>query len=212
MVSPGNVVSAIVAGAVIASGYGLYVNREKIGAALSRGVESTITNPLGNYFENLFQHTPDSGNGRQEGIPSESEMLAERRKADQEQARLAFEQKQYDLRYGIQQAGYEKILSGYEKTLKEILEKNPDEPYIPPEVPPSQTEHSLPEQQEETPGEPPFAPSPEGYYYNIRRGVQQRLNVGTADRLRDRDWELEYLGVRKLGEEGLDIFKRSKGY
>jgi len=54
MVSIGTIFSLVVVGAIAAGGYALYRNADKVGGALSRGVETNLTNPLGNYFDNLF--------------------------------------------------------------------------------------------------------------------------------------------------------------
>jgi len=55
MVSFGTILGVIFAGAVAVGGYALYSNRDKLGGAVSRGVETNITNPLGNYFDSLWK-------------------------------------------------------------------------------------------------------------------------------------------------------------
>ena len=55
MVSIGTIISLGLVAAVAAGGYALYRNADKVGGALSRGVETSISNPLGNYLDNLFK-------------------------------------------------------------------------------------------------------------------------------------------------------------
>lgn len=64
MVSIGTIITIGIAGAIAAVGYGAYVNREKIGRAVQRGVTGSVTNPIGNYFDNLFKGSA-SGTGNQ---------------------------------------------------------------------------------------------------------------------------------------------------
>jgi len=54
MVGIGTIFTIGIIGAVIAGGYALSRNTDKIGSALSRGVEGYLTNPLGNWFDNLW--------------------------------------------------------------------------------------------------------------------------------------------------------------
>jgi len=54
MVGLGTILSVGIAGAVAIGSYALYVNRDKLGGALSRGVETNVINPLGNYFDSLW--------------------------------------------------------------------------------------------------------------------------------------------------------------
>ena len=55
MVSLGTILSLGIIGAVAVGGYALYRNADKVGGALSRGIETNITYPIGNYFDNLWQ-------------------------------------------------------------------------------------------------------------------------------------------------------------
>lgn len=55
MVSLGTIISIGVVGTAILGGYALYRNSNKIGGALSRGVEKNLTTPFGNYFDNLWK-------------------------------------------------------------------------------------------------------------------------------------------------------------
>jgi len=54
MVSIGTIFTLGAIGAVIAGGFALFANRDKLGGALSRGVEENLTNPLGDYFDSLW--------------------------------------------------------------------------------------------------------------------------------------------------------------
>lgn len=67
MVSVGSVLGLVLAGGAAVVGYALYQNREQIGGALSRGVQVSVTNPIGDWFENLFRSPNDDGSGEQNG-------------------------------------------------------------------------------------------------------------------------------------------------
>lgn len=55
MVSIGSIFTLAIVGAVAVGGYALYRNADKLGGALSKGVEASVVNPLGNYLDNLFK-------------------------------------------------------------------------------------------------------------------------------------------------------------
>ena len=57
MVSIGTIFSLAVVGAVAAGGYALYRNTDKIGGALTRGLEKNVSAPFGNYIDNLWKDT-----------------------------------------------------------------------------------------------------------------------------------------------------------
>ena len=63
MVSIGTVFGLLLAGGAALVGYGLYQNRSAIGSALARGTEVNITNPIGDWFENLFRNNENNGEG-----------------------------------------------------------------------------------------------------------------------------------------------------
>jgi len=69
MVSVGTIISIAAIGGIAAAGYAVYRNADKIGSALSRGVEGYFTNPLGRYFENLFTNLPTGASGTSPGTP-----------------------------------------------------------------------------------------------------------------------------------------------
>jgi len=54
MVSIGTVLTLGIVAAVGIIGYGLYRNSAAVGSALSRGTQTNVIDPLGNYFNNLF--------------------------------------------------------------------------------------------------------------------------------------------------------------
>lgn len=60
MVSIGTIFSLAIAGAVAAGGYALYRNADKVGGALTRGVEKNVSAPFGNYLDNLWKDTTTS--------------------------------------------------------------------------------------------------------------------------------------------------------
>jgi len=61
MVSLGTVIAVIGGGAILAGGYAVLSNLDKVGSALSRGVEGHITNPLGIALDNAFSNFATSG-------------------------------------------------------------------------------------------------------------------------------------------------------
>ena len=65
MVSIGTAFGLLLAGGAALVGYGLYQNRDAIGSALARGTEVNITNPIGDWFENLFRSNENDGSGNQ---------------------------------------------------------------------------------------------------------------------------------------------------
>ena len=57
MVSVGTIFSLAFIGALAAGGYALYRNADKVGGALTRGVEKNVSTPVGNYLDNLWKDT-----------------------------------------------------------------------------------------------------------------------------------------------------------
>lgn len=60
MVNLGWLVGLGTAAAVGIGAYALWVNRSAIGGALSRGVAVNVSNPVGEYFENLFRNSENN--------------------------------------------------------------------------------------------------------------------------------------------------------
>jgi len=60
MVSIGTIISFGVIGAIIAGSYAVYRNSDKIGGALSRGLQTNITTPLGSWADSLFTNTSNN--------------------------------------------------------------------------------------------------------------------------------------------------------
>jgi len=65
MVSIGTVITLGIVGGLAIVGYALYRNASSIGGAFSRGVTQNVTDPFGDYFENLFKDSTTNG-----GTPS----------------------------------------------------------------------------------------------------------------------------------------------
>lgn len=63
MVSVGTFISLGIIAAVAAGGYAVYRNADKLGGALSRGVETNISNPLGVWFDSLWNGSQIVSNG-----------------------------------------------------------------------------------------------------------------------------------------------------
>jgi len=59
MVSIGSIFTLGIIGAVVVGGYALSRNADKVGSAFTRGVEETVVNPLGNWFDNLWKNIGD---------------------------------------------------------------------------------------------------------------------------------------------------------
>jgi len=71
MVGLGTIFGVLIAGTVAVGSYALYVNRDKLGGALSRGVEKNISNPLGAWFDNAWSGVtnPTKGTGLSKTTP-----------------------------------------------------------------------------------------------------------------------------------------------
>lgn len=54
MVSVGTILTLGIVGAISIGAYAVYRNADKLGGALSRGVEASVTNPLGQWADNLW--------------------------------------------------------------------------------------------------------------------------------------------------------------
>jgi len=74
MVSLGTFITLGAIAAIAAGGYAVYRNADKIGGALSRGVEQTLTKPLGDWADNLWSSIANPfgiGEGAQASIKTE---------------------------------------------------------------------------------------------------------------------------------------------
>jgi len=201
MVSVGTILSVGFAAAIIAGGYALYRNADKIGGALSRGVETNLTQPLGNYFDNLWGNvTTSSINAVQTAV-----------------------NQTYQQAQGGFVDAWNKAVAGA-GTLNPIypwLTQQPQQQQPPIEVTPLPPVPTLP------PPLPPVGPiaGPKaGFYYVDYTGSKydtqweltskqaaQAFETAGAD-LTDAFLGLQYLGKSKLGPAGFQLFGKSKGY
>ncbi len=193
MVSIGTVLTLGIIGAGIAGAYALYRSGGAIGGALSRGVETSLVNPLVDWANNLFKIPPVSAVGPGSTVPSNT-------KADI-----------------IVQAGGKVINTGFVDDPNKFNPPGvtgyglPGTPQGTPTPTPDVTVAGIPT----AAAAPTPAPSKAGYYYWNRPGPNDKqlgLKVGTADKLRLRGRELHYLSRTKLTEAGFKLFGQSKAY
>lgn len=212
MVSVGTVASLGIIGAIVIGGYALYRNSGKIGGALSRGVETNLTSPLGNYFDNLWKGTPTNSNSSstitQDRGPTSEQLQKERLELNDRY------QKQYQQQYGQTIKGYQDTLDVYKK----LLDAKPTGTVAPPLPKTFPGEEHRKANPTAPKNEPLFAPSPSGYYYQNftpggRADRQIKLKQGSADALRKRGYDLHFLTPsQKLSQSAFTTFGKSKGY
>ena len=70
MVSLGTILTLGAVGAIIAGGYAVYRNADKIGGGISRGVEETLVTPLGKWADSLWSGIANSSQGPTSGPSS----------------------------------------------------------------------------------------------------------------------------------------------
>jgi len=204
MVSIGTIFSVIVVGAAVAGGYALYRNADKIGGALSRGVEQNLTAPIGNYFDSLWNNLTDA-------LPSVPQGLDPTKIFDP-----------LPSAYGTPDAPplteqQPTPVPGY------------NNPYIPPSYqnpPASNLPNPLaPKPLEETKGTSVDDPTQykSGYYYINYLGTQYdtqwKLDASkasdvarAADAPGDALLGIHYIGKSKLGQAGFELFGKSQNY
>lgn len=73
MVSIGTLIGIATAGAIGIAGYVVYSNRNELGAALSRGIENTLTNPVSDWANNLFADSESSADNSETPTPTDAE-------------------------------------------------------------------------------------------------------------------------------------------
>lgn len=220
MVSIGTVFSLAIAGAIGIGAFVVYRNRNEIGSAFSRGIESSISAPIGNYFTNLFNSvTPRASspipNMANTGIPNDGATREELEAARQNGIDTA--QADYQERYGQQIRNYEDTLEVYRQQIQDMKIETDDNgivTMIPDDFPGEEQRDSNPEAPL---NEPLFAPSPAGYYYRDfapggRMDQQVNLQEGTADSLRQRGQDLYFLAPTMIQEAGFRVFGQSKGF
>jgi len=209
MVSVGTIISIAVIGTIAAAGYAVYRNADKIGGALSRGVEGYFTNPLGKYFEDLFRNLPTTAAGAGPGTPLPT--LDPNAPVQTSGPLIGFEggpagpqlpadknliQTQFDIWFA------EKFGAG-------PLAPKPDVPKITDVTPPGPIPQSIPASQA-------------GYYYfnypGSKYDFQAKLGLGEADLYKKTDvgpqsfTDLVFLGISKLTPAGLQTFGKSQNY
>jgi len=197
MVNFGAVLTLGIVAAIGVIGYAVYRSGGSIGSALSRGVETTLVNPVTDWFDNLFKlpeagavsttfATP-GGNTTQDIIVQAGGIVPNPQFVDDPN------------RFnppGVTGYGYPKTPQG------EII--NRAEP-LPVPYPSPVPLPSL-----------PTASLPGWYYQNFapggREDRQLLLKEGTATKLIQRGYDLTFLGISKLGPSGFELFGQSKGY
>jgi len=217
MVSVGTIFSLALVGALGVGIYAVYSNAGTIGNALSRGIQKNVSNPLGNYFGNLWQGIDtNSQNIQNSQLLTQQKLDYERLKNIQQQ------QQQYQQLYGQSITSWQDTLSVFQKqyeswrnsstnggTVNPVVEKLPES------FPGEEHRNRNPQA---PPNEPLFSPSPSGYYYqdfapNGRADRQIKLKVGTADKLRKRGFKLYFLTPStKLSAKSFQLYGKSKGY
>ena len=199
MVSIGTIFSIAIAGAVAAGGYALYRNYNKVGGALTRGVEKNISIPFGNYLDNLWKDTTtDIANAAThtvaekvidpiKNIPNPTTVFTNP---------FPFAHGYFD--------------SPKAKTSPTITKPKSVPTLIPPTI------KTVP-----TPNAPKLIPPTQslaGWYYRNfapggRADQQIRLDAGSADALRSRGYDLTFLTTsQKLSDQAFTLFGKSKGY
>jgi len=210
MVSIGTIFSVLVVGAAIAGGYALYRNADKLGGALSRGVEQNITNPLGSYFDNLWNSFAGAPGTATQGVNPTT----------------VFDP--LPPAYGAPPAPAPGDLDYKAPTIPPF-----NNPYTPPSYtnPPAS---NLPNPQYPTPTPPPTAPTTPksnytsewftpGYYYVDYEGskydTQWKLTAYQAKNIAkaasapgDAFFGIQYIGKSKLTEQAFGVFGKSKNY
>jgi len=205
MVSLGTIFTLGVVGAVIAGGYAVYRNSDKIGAALSRGVAAELTNPLGEWADNLWASIagPSDGSG-----PGPSSIAGET--VIHEGAAVDIPSDTY--------VGDSGIVTGSPPTQTLVPE---DEQTALDALAAAREEAKRLNEQDFANVGPNFS---EGYYYfnflGSQYDYQAKLSASEAElfseeALRDpSDFfeNIKYLGRSKLGETGLNLFAKSQNY
>jgi len=210
MVSIGTIISLGIVGAAIVGGYAVYRNFDKIGGALSRGVETNITNPVGNYFDSLWQ-TAQSSLG-----------IAQGQKGQGVNPSTIFDP--LPSAYGA--PGAPPLTQPQPTPVPQY-----NNPYIPPSYqnPPASNLPNplapIPKVIEPTKGTSIDDPSKflSGYYYvnysGAKYDTQWKLDASKASDVAraasapgDAFLGIKYIGQTKLGEAGFELFGRSQNY
>jgi len=219
MVGPGTVLTLGIVGAIAAVGVGLYVARDQIGGALSRGLTQSFTDPFRDYFGNLFRGSTGGGNGT--GGDTEAQRQANLAALEQaNEAARAAAQAQLEQQYGQQFKTYQDTLDVYKNLLEERQGPQPNAQPVGPVPSTFPGEEHRGANPNAPVSEPLFAPSPSGYYYfdfpGRKYDFQQKLGIGEADLYRKTDVgpasfkSLIFLGLSKISEAGISSFAQAK--
>jgi len=207
MVSLGTFLTLGIIAAIAAGGYAVYANAGKIGGALSRGVETQLTDPLGNYLDTLWSNvTTSSISAVSEGVQTSLQQT---------------QQSLVDAWNNLINSGQDAI----------GLAVNPIYPWMttqqsptpdPIDIQPLPTVDPIPIVQ------PTFTEQSgsfqEGYYYFNFLGSKwdyqtkltaEQAGIFSKEALQDpTDYfqNIKYLGQSKLGEAGLKLFASSQNY
>ena len=205
MVSLGTFLTLGAIAAIAAGGYALYRNADKLGGALSRGVETNITAPLGSYLDTLWQDVTNSSINAVQQAASQTYQQASQ---------------------GFVDAWNSAINAA------STLTTNPIYPWMtsqPTQQPPPTTVQPLPTVEPLPILKPTFTQDfKSGYYYlnypgsqyDVQRyqtaeqaaktfGLFEKGIAGIGGRAIQ---DFTYLGKSELGTAGLELFGRSKGY
>jgi len=204
MVSLGTFLTLGIIAALAAGGYAVYANAGKIGGALSRGVETQLTDPLGNYLDTLWQNvTTSSITAVSEGVQTAYQQTSQ-----------GFVDAWNSAIAGVQGAITNPIYPW------QTTQQSPTPDPI--DIQPLPTVDPVPIVQ------PTFTQQPgsfqEGYYYfnflGSKYDYQTKLSaeqagIYSAEALKsptDYFENIKYLGQSKLGEAGLKLFASSQNY
>jgi len=203
MVSLGTFLTLGIIAAIAAGGYAVYANAGKIGGAVSRGVETQLTDPLGNYLDTLWQNVTTSS------INAVSQSV-----------QTSYQQTQQ----GFVDA-WNSLINSAQTITNPIYPWQTTQPSPTPDpidIQPLPTVDPIPIVQ------PTYTQQPgsfqEGYYYfnflGSKWDYQTKLSAEQAgiyskEALQDpTDYfeNIKYLGQTKLGESGLKLFAESQNY
>ena len=186
MVSIDTIFSLAVVGAVAAGGYALYRNADKVGGALTRGLEKNVSAPFGNYIDNLWKDT-SSGIANTATLTVQKKIVEPLKNIPNPTNVFT---NPFPFAYGE---------SGKSPATKNLP---------PPQIISKPTPRAPTLMQKSLPGYY-YQNFPEGG----RQDRQIKLQEGTADKLKLRGYDLTFLTPsQKLSPSAFSLFGKSKGY
>jgi len=203
----GIILTVGIVGAIAAAGYAVYRNVGNIGGALSRGVETQLTVPFGNYLDTLWRDvTTSSINAVSQGVQT------------------SFQQTQQSF-IDAWNAAINSITGSIPTTTNPVYpwDTSPSL-YAPPPTPTPTAPVPTPTAPLPTPTAPLPTSFKEGYYYFNFAGsqydYQAKLTPSLAKEFAteafsnpyDSFENIKYLGQSKLGPAGLKLFAQSQNY